>query len=418
MSAQINNSRTNFIVTKVFKHDMLNQTDIINNHNKFYELKLEISSTGEYRIATRYGRVGESGKTNYHYLPSSISTSQGIAEKEYDSLMRKKSKYRKIEVETTTTSAGPLVLTQLYGIDKLIMQLYDEAVNMVKKHVQAPLGKLTQKQITKTKAILDDLYQALSSKSSYNVLANLSSDLYTNLPQVSASRLVALPVINDFRLLQEQIELVDIIQSLVTVQSALDGDAKAKYDATGAKIEILPQDCKEWKRIEKYINSTESKHHNAKLHVKEIYTVSIKGEDKRFNPKKIKTLELFHGTRSANILNILNQGLLIKPKTAVHTGSMFGNGIYFADQSTKSSQYAHKYASNKYPSSFLFLCDVATGNIKKYNDAQSHLHSSPTGYDSVQGVEGRSLIHNEYIVYNPNQSLIKYLIEFTVSSKH
>jgi poly [ADP-ribose] polymerase len=151
--------------------------------------------------------------------------------------------------------------------------------------------------------------------------------------------------------------------------------------------------------------------------VKYIFNVYVNGEHERFNPENIETKELFHGTRSANILNILTSGLMIKPKTAVHTGSMFGNGIYFADQSSKSTQYAHRWAGNKHSSAFLFLCDVAVGTIKNYEDAQPHLNAAPKGYHSVKGVQGRSLLHNEFIVYDVKQSKIKYLIEFEVMNK-
>jgi poly [ADP-ribose] polymerase len=125
---------------------------------------------------------------------------------------------------------------------------------------------------------------------------------------------------------------------------------------------------------------------------------------------------LFHGSRSANIMGICKKGLLLRPPGAYVTGSMFGNGLYFADQSTKSSQYSTARfggSGNSYGDSyFMFVADVALGKIKKYEDSQSHLNKAPYGYDSVQGEKGRQLIHNEFIVYDIRQNQLQYLVEF------
>ena len=45
---------------------------------------------------------------------------------------------------------------------------------------------------------------------------------------------------------------------------------------------------------------------------------------------------LWHGTKNENIMSILLKGLMIKPPQANHTGSLFGEAIYFADTFTKS----------------------------------------------------------------------------------
>lgn len=67
---------------------------------------------------------------------------------------------------------------------------------------------------------------------------------------------------------------------------------------------------------------------------------------------------------------------------------MFGAGIYFADQSTKSANYCWGFGSasnNGIDTNFLFVCEVATGRIKEYEDAQIYLNSAPRGYNSVMG---------------------------------
>ncbi len=402
---------------KVIVQKMLNKTKLKENNNKFYEAKLEESDSKDYRVVTRYGRIGDSGKIEHRYFTEMVDLD--TATKAYTKLVNSKIKggYEPIDVIDDDTSNNPVNVKNLPPLDKLIVQLYEEAVTAVRQQVETPLGKLSLEQIKKTQKILDDLYKAITNGVSHADLEELSSRLYTNLPQKSPSRLERLPIIDTFKQLEKQIELLDIIKSLVKVQGALNSDAKAKYNATGAKIEILSKKSKEWKRIEKYITETESKHHNVNVHVREIFTVEVDGESEQFNPKGLRVDELFHGSRSANILNILTTGLLIKPKTAIHTGSMFGSGIYFASESTKSTQYAQKWANNKFDSAFLLVCDVAVGNIKEYDDAQPHLSKPPRGYDSVKGVKGRSLLHDEIIVYNKNQVKIKYIVEFVTSRK-
>jgi poly [ADP-ribose] polymerase len=64
----------------------------------------------------------------------------------------------------------------------------------------------------------------------------------------------------------------------------------------------------------------------------------------------------------------------------------------------------------------MFVADVALGKIKKYQSSESHLSKPPSGYDSVQGEKGSSLMHNEFIVYDLKQHILQYLVEFKTSS--
>ena len=95
---------------------------------------------------------------------------------------------------------------------------------------------------------------------------------------------------------------------------------------------------------------------------------------------------------------------------------MFGRGIYFADMSTKSSQYSvsrfNRSRANKHRTAFLILCDVSLGRICKF-ESRAHVTQPPVGHDSVMGVAGNGLLHNEYVIYNPRQHRITHLIEFS-----
>ena len=156
---------------------------------------------------------------------------------------------------------------------------------------------------------------------------------------------------------------------------------------------------------------------------------------------------LWHGSRSTNFGGILSQGLRIAPPEAPVNGYMFGKGVYFADISSKSAGYCASYASRN--TGLMLLCEVQLGD-----PMQELVHSSYTAGDdakangklatlgmgsttpkgwkdaacvhpSLQGVSmpdvsfgletdhntPRSLLYNEYIVYDVAQIRQRYLLK-------
>jgi len=162
------------------------------------------------------------------------------------------------------------------------------------------------------------------------------------------------------------------------------------------------------------------------------------------NIKNIKKLKiklkrkklLWHGSRLANYASILSRGLQKAPNHAKRNGSMFGEGIYFADTVTKSSNYCGADRNN--PIGVVLLAEVAIGNTYKLTKDQ-YVTTLPDGKNSVKaygrcqpdrnghiytknGVQvpmgkpkridvNSCLQYNEYIVFNPNQILLQYLIQ-------
>jgi len=71
---------------------------------------------------------------------------------------------------------------------------------------------------------------------------------------------------------------------------------------------------------------------------------------------------LFHGTNSANLISILEQGLCIQPSNASrHNGSAFGRGIYFADKFSLAMNYSHSDQEDQ--ALYVLVCEVALGNV-------------------------------------------------------
>jgi hypothetical protein len=55
---------------------------------------------------------------------------------------------------------------------------------------------------------------------------------------------------------------------------------------------------------------------------------------------------LWHGSRIANFVGILSQGLRIAPPEAPVSGYLFGKGIYLADMIDKSASYCRSHGSD------------------------------------------------------------------------
>jgi poly [ADP-ribose] polymerase len=153
------------------------------------------------------------------------------------------------------------------------------------------------------------------------------------------------------------------------------------------------------------------------LDVKQVYRVEIKSMRESFERagKAVgNVMELWHGTRVSNLLSILKSGFVIPPSNAPHcTGRMFGNGVYFSDQSTKSLNYSFGcWGGSADQNCFMLLNDVAMG---RYYVPKTWSQAFPAqGFDSTFARANRSgVINNEMIVYDTCQINPKYLIEFS-----
>jgi len=128
-------------------------------------------------------------------------------------------------------------------------------------------------------------------------------------------------------------------------------------------------------------------------------------------------MELWHGTKVANLLSIFKSGLLMPKDTPGQTtGAMFGNGLYFSDQSTKSLNYCdgmYWNNSTKQDKIYIFLADVAMGN---YEIPKGYGSKKPKkGFDSFFAKKNTSGVrNNEMIVFNVNQIKLKYLLEINI----
>lgn len=409
-----------FQVTKTLERVVLNFASLKDNSNKFYIMELqEGTGIAPYRIYTEYGRMGKNPRTEARFFQNSVQMKW-----EGDKLLNSKIKkgYRKVELDDSNSSVVTIKIKTNIDVSKIsdkvlsfIGKIFKSSTNYITSSIQTPIGKLSAIQIEKGVNILQEIEENLDKKViNSNVYVKLSDDFYSVIPSVFNSRgNFKNLIIDDYEKLNDKKDLLGVMQSVFQVQDSIEKTLEDKYKSLGIKLKPLSKRTKEYKRLVNYVEESQSSHHRFNLDVQDILEVEdMKGFD-QFNPYKVKTMELFHGSRNENYLSILQDGLKIKPKSAIHTGSMFGNGCYFANCSTKSANYTWGFSNKtKEDSYFLLVCDVAIGKPKEYFHAVPGLSSAPKGYNSVLGKKGQSLLHDEYIVYNENQAKIKYIIEF------
>ena len=126
---------------------------------------------------------------------------------------------------------------------------------------------------------------------------------------------------------------------------------------------------------------------------------------------------LFHGTSADAVDKIIKAGFIV-PKTA----GMFGRGIYFATDSSKSAQKIYTKGSD-----MLLLCEVNLGKCKTVERDRSDMDGTTLkslGYDSLFAKRDTKtkggVKYDEYVVYHPARAIVKYIIHYkgtTISSK-
>jgi len=128
---------------------------------------------------------------------------------------------------------------------------------------------------------------------------------------------------------------------------------------------------------------------------------------------------LWHGSRNQNWFNIIQTGLLIRPTGVQHTGSMFGDGIYFANKAQKSIGYSSLsgsyWAGGNDNKGYLALFDVHIGKQYDVTSSDSGLTQkkldSKGGYDCTFAHAGSSLYNDEIIVYESKRCTMAYIVE-------
>ncbi|XP_062849781.1 poly [ADP-ribose] polymerase 2 [Trichomycterus rosablanca] len=311
---------------------------------------------------------------------------------------------------------------------------------------KAPLGKLTAEQIRVGYASLKRIEDCLKRKGSNKELLEACNQFYTRIPHDFGLRTP--PVIRTEEELKEKIALLealsDIQIAVKMVQSSAASDehpVDKHYHALKCHLHPLDPAGHEFQVIEKYLQSTHATtHSDYTMKVLDVFSVEREGEKSRFQSSLHNRMLLWHGSRLSNWVGILSQGLRVAPPEAPVTGYMFGKGIYFADMSSKSANYC--FTTPKNNTGLLLLSEVALGECNELVDASYDADKLPSGKHSTKGLGqtapdpknsttldgatvpngpglktglgrggGYSLLYNEFVVYDPAQIRMKYLLK-------
>jgi len=385
------------------------------NNNKYYNMKEQSDGT----FLVEYGRVGVT-VNNVSYPMS-----------KWDSKYREKIKkgYKDVSEIFVESSKEKVDFIDIQDsvIKGLVDVLQSYANTSVSSNYLVGAGEVTQKQIEEAQKIIDELSTRVLNNNNINVNRYLL-DLYKIIPRKMKNvKNHIIPENNKFdeslklakSLLSNEQDLLDTMKGQVRVNQVSHNEKNnTLLDAIG--IEIIRCDDDEIYRIKNMMNNVKDNFQNSF----KINNIKTRDRFESFvsSKRNKKTELLWHGSRNQNWWNILDSGLMIRPSNAIHTGSMFGCGIYFANKARKSlgytSLHGSYWASGNDNKGFLALYNVHVGNqyitqrhqhdyynlneqnLKKYGD-----------YDSVYAKGGADLRNDEFIVYNTAQSTIEYLIE-------
>ena len=407
--------------------------DISSNHNKHWTGFLHDDGS----ITSENGRVGVTTVSN---------TCRGSGKHDFDKLVASKRKKGYTDLRTVATSGVQVVtpgkqdlhqlaLEQIQTssplLTKLIKRLVEANVHQITKATQisfnsssglftTPLGVVTLDGITEARDILADLTGYVQ-KHDYGAdcITKVSKFLSIVPQNIGMKRLEVRTFIPDIQSIQKQNDILDSLEASYQAMQTPAANAAAPKSVAEKVFSVklgLLEDPRERARIEKkYRDTRKDQHVCSHLRVKEIYLVQIESQQKAYEiGRKVGTeMELWHGTKQANLLSILKSGLKVSPpSTARIAGKMFGNGVYFAIDSTKSLNYSYGYWDGKTEKNcFMFLCPVSLG--KYYVPAGSYEHLPKSGFDSTWAKSGKSGVRNdEIIVYNNDRFDLKYLVEF------
>ena len=415
---------------------MLIKVDVNENNNKFYHVKLE----GDV-VIKRWGRVGHTGQTG----------SQSGGEKAFDRVIAQKKARGYVESKVVSSGgngrSGHEVkkaatqsllknnsnsdLTLL--VDKLVAQNAHSILEQSGGQIvfedgvaQTPLGIIDRSAIEEARNLLKEVEKAKQQKK----LNRLAGEYVLIVPQNVGTRRGWHETFWENNRVETQRDFLEQLEASLDWYEDKSSQAGQEVDYSDLftmKIDVLNS-----KRTFNQINRTfkktlNSRHASRDFQLRKVYTVeSTNPQAFEAKAKEIGNVQqLWHGTGVHNILSILRKGLFV-PGTGnvrVAHGAMFGKGVYFSEQSTKSLNYSAGWWAGRKSSNecFMFLGDVAMGTEfhprhLPTSTELSKLHSGTRLYgkvrDSINVKGGKLVMNHEAIVWNTDQINLRYLCEF------
>lgn len=448
----------------------LNIADVVNNCNKSYVMQLLERNGETFVLFSRFGRVGQVGQMN-----TDIFVDKDLAIKEWCSLFYNKTgikwderyddtnirpgKYQFIimKSDNVRTIKQDQVhpkeeeeITISTKIQNFINMIYDpqlyggagESFGFDTKKL--PLGSLGLAQIQRAGKIISDISKLIDpdtgkiKQGKEEEVNKLSSLFYSSIPSAQSK----IKPLSTTIQLQDKGDLLDLLRNMCYMSKNVNKGIMEKYNKLETKLAHV-SDPDTVSMIHKYLTYNTGDTHYFSLKIRDIYEINKPKETQAY--RKWDTLHnkqlLWHGTSIANAVGILTTGLRINPAGVPTTGKMFGNGLYFANASTKSAGYMR---CSKNGMGLLFLCEVALGNMYERLQAEN-IKKLPYGKHSTKGVgintpdtddhvvvgdvtipigklvksnmTGCALSYDEFIVYDVSQIKMRYVVVVDQKSK-
>ncbi|KAM3835367.1 poly [ADP-ribose] polymerase tankyrase-2 isoform 4-T4 [Vipera latastei] len=233
-------------------------------------------------------------------------------------------------------------------------------------------------------------------------------------------------------------KIIKGVERLISGQQGLNTYLTLNTSGSGTILIDLSPDDKEFQSVEDEMQSTVREHRDGghaggifnRYNILKIQKVCNKKLWERYTHRRKEVSEenhnhanermLFHGSPFVNA--IIHKGF---DERHAYIGGMFGAGIYFAENSSKSNQYVygigggtgcpiHKDRSCYICHRQLLFCRVTLGKSFLQFSAMKMAHSPP-GHHSVTGrpsVNGLALA--EYVIYRGEQAYPEYLITYQI----
>ncbi|CAI5706568.1 unnamed protein product [Peronospora farinosa] len=321
--------------------------------------------------------------------------------------------------------------------------------------MKLPLGRLSKATIKRGYETLEEIYEALRSRQvSRAKLTNLSSHFYSLIPHHSRLEVIdtMVKVGKKVQLMTEVgVSVRGMAHEPVARQCSLRNYLDECYNLLECELQPVKSTDPDFALIQTYIrNSNCCGRKQDRLQLLSVFRVEKPEQETRFEPfrKFANRRILWHGSHLANWLGILSEGLRIAPPEVASNGRTFGKGLYFTDKVTKAQAYCHCRPTNGYNQCVFALSEVALGKSKEMlnsdDNAKQFVHIGAGGraqgayYHSCKGVgscrpdstgevvdiygavwpvgkpvqpeERTGLHHSEYIIYNLNQTRMRYVV--------
>ena len=392
---------------------MLNQTDVTANANKFYKIQCiktsQESQSDEFMVWTRWGRVGETGQSKIK-----IETYyEDEAVKEFNKTLKAKLKnYTLVELEddVAVAAATTQTLSALsIGADggatapctldvetrRLVKFMFDDdmfAQSMSDLNIdikKLPLGALSQAQVAKGHACLNNLKSAISSGIRATIVEK-TNEFYSLIPHNFGRKRP--PLIDDMNVLNSKIDMLNVLLDIEAAQEMINSSGSGGSSSSAAQqehpvdinykslqtdLELLGANEADYAMVDTYAANTMGR----EIVLQNVWRVNRHGEEKSYKKHSDITNRrlLWHGTSTAVVAAIMKSGLRIMP----HSGGRVGAGIYLASENAKSASYVRCASMSGKNIGIMFLVEAAMGKEQSITDDDWSIMSPPQGFDSV-----------------------------------